>query len=638
MTFLPLVTIWLWISALATLAGWTLSAIGLLNPLGYLTFIALVMVVLFLFRKALFYHCKQPLFARFNVKKLSWRFRHALLLGFLVLAVLAFLGGALYAPANYTGLNYRTPRVLQWLAHDHWFWIHTPNYRMNNRACGFEWLTAPLLLFTRSDRLLFLLNFFPFLLLPGLIFSVFSRMGVRPRVAWCWMWLLPTGYTFLLQAGSMANDTFPTIYALAAIDFACRARISKKPSDLWLSVLSAALLTGAKASNLPLLLPWILVFVPSLPLLLERLLGSVAIMLIAACVSFLPTAILNILNCGDWSGLTLERAGMDLKNPLVGLWGNPLLLALNNVVPPAFPLASWWNRSALSLTPSFLARPLEANFENGFHQLPELQTEDWAGLGFGLSLLIGVSLLWSLFRLKKLYFCGGYPAVVLVAPWLALLVFCLKSGMVTGARLIAPYYPLLLPLLLQGRCQTLLVRKPWWRCFAFCTMLTALPLIVLTPGRPLWPVKQVLATRQGPDKSSAAVPAVSGSAITRGFITRAEKVYRVYFDRPDPLANVRASMPSDVAVIGFMADGDDLDISFWRPFGKKRVEHVLLSDSADLLKHLDYVVVGGANLENNHVSLDEWLRRAGAKAIATNTATLKLNEGPQRWYTVKINQ
>ena len=61
----------------------------------------------------------------------------------------------MYAPTNYTGLNYRLPRVLQWLAHGQWWWIHTPNYRMNDRACGIEWLTAPLLLFTKSDRACF---------------------------------------------------------------------------------------------------------------------------------------------------------------------------------------------------------------------------------------------------------------------------------------------------------------------------------------------------------------------------------------------------------------------------------------------------------------------------------------------------
>src|SRR5438309_1055628 len=183
---------------------------------------------------------------------------------FAVLAVLVFVGGALYPPSNHTALTYRTPRVLQWLTHGHWFWIHTANYRMNDRACGIEWLSAPLLLFTKSDRALFLINFLPFLLLPGLVFSLFRRLGVRPKVAWQWMWLLPTGYTFLLQAGSTGNDTFPTIYALASLDFGCRAWASKRVSDLCHSLLAAALLTGAKASNLPLLLPFVILLVPLL--------------------------------------------------------------------------------------------------------------------------------------------------------------------------------------------------------------------------------------------------------------------------------------------------------------------------------------------------------------------------------------
>ena len=112
------------------------------------------------------------------------RFRRPLPLCFGALAVLIFLGGAIHAPGNYTGLAYRAGRVLQWLSHGHWFWIDTEDYRMNDRACGIEWLSAPILLFTNSTRGLFLINFLPFLLLPGLIFSIFTRLGVRARVAW----------------------------------------------------------------------------------------------------------------------------------------------------------------------------------------------------------------------------------------------------------------------------------------------------------------------------------------------------------------------------------------------------------------------------------------------------------------------
>src|ERR1051325_3316437 len=108
------------------------------------------------------------------------------------------------------------------------------------------------------------------------------------------MWIVPSRYSFLLQAGSAGNDTFPTVYALAAVDFGCRAWKSRSLNDLWLSGLAAALLVGAKASNLPLLLPWGLLILPLLPLLKNRPLATAAVMLVAALVSFLPTAVLNI--------------------------------------------------------------------------------------------------------------------------------------------------------------------------------------------------------------------------------------------------------------------------------------------------------------------------------------------------------
>ena len=132
---------------------------------------------------------------------------------------------------------------------------------------------------------------FLFLLLPGLVFSVLVRLGVRRWVAWHWMWLAPTGYCFLLQAGSIANDSFGAPFALAAVDFALRARISRRPLDFFFFPPGRCpLLTGAKASNLPLLLPWAI----ALPAFVENFspttpLAAVAVCLIAVFSSFLPT-------------------------------------------------------------------------------------------------------------------------------------------------------------------------------------------------------------------------------------------------------------------------------------------------------------------------------------------------------------
>ena len=249
MDFYRPVKFWIWLTTLTSLAGWILSAMGQLNRAGYLLFFAVALAVFFFTKK---FSVETKSAVRNLWRKFLRRFRRPLPGAFAVLTLLILLGGILYPPTNHTAFTYRLPRVLNWLAHNGWFWIHTPDWRLNDRACGIEWLAAPLVLFTHSDRGLFLLNFIPFVLLPGLFFSICTQLGVRARAAWHWMWLLPAGYSFLLQAGSAGNDIFPTVYALAAVAFGLRAWKSRQLSDLWYSILAAALLTGAKATNLPL--------------------------------------------------------------------------------------------------------------------------------------------------------------------------------------------------------------------------------------------------------------------------------------------------------------------------------------------------------------------------------------------------
>jgi len=558
------------------------------------------------------------------------RFRRPLPLAFAVLAFLVFLGGALYPPSNYTGLNYRIARVMQWLAHGQWCWIHTPNFRMNDRACGIEWLTAPVMLFTRSDRALFLINFIPFLLLPGLIFSVFTRLGVPARVAWQWMWLLPTGYNFLLQAASVANDTFPAVYALAAVDFGCRAWASRRPADLWHSILAASLMTGAKASNLPLLLPWVILIFLRLPVLRRHLAMTAFVLLLAATVSFLPTAILNVRYCGDWSGAKLEPPCLVMKNPGIGLAGNGFQLLLANFVPPVFPPAGWWNQHAQLIMPRFLINAADKYFDTGFFTIGELPTEDWSGVGFGISVLLAVSLVAS-FRLRGTGSSIPVQPVppnlrhwVRIASWLSLAVYCVRAGMVTAARLIAPYYPLLLPLALAGAGQSQLIRRCWWRLMTGGVLGLAFVVLILSPDRPLWPAKTILS------KAMARYP-------DQHLIARAVKVYTIYSERSDSLAGVHSLLPPEIPVVGFIGTEDDCDISLWRPYGSRRVEHFFLADPPEeIRKRVRYVVVGGYNLVEHHTTLDAWLRQSGAELVASTNATLKVSEGLQPWYVVRF--
>ena len=53
LSFVPLVRLWLWVSAFASVAGWTLSACGQLNRTGYGIAFAALVVFLWLGRKDL---------------------------------------------------------------------------------------------------------------------------------------------------------------------------------------------------------------------------------------------------------------------------------------------------------------------------------------------------------------------------------------------------------------------------------------------------------------------------------------------------------------------------------------------------------------------------------------------------------
>jgi hypothetical protein len=350
--------------------------------------------------------------------------------------------------------------------------------------------------------------------------------------------------------------------------------------------------------------------------------------LLAATVSFLPTAALNIRYCGDWSGLNIEHTGMDMRNPIVGLWGNALLLS-KNFVPPFFPQAAWWNQSAHSILPQAIVSRMDASFEGGYLELGELPIEDVAGIGFGISWLLLISVLaaWRVrFAPASNYALPHWLRwLALVAPWGSLLAYGMKSGIVDAGRLIAAYYPLLLPLLLVGGGQAVIVRRRWWRAMAWCVVLLAVPVLVLTPGRPLWPAQTIL---------SKLVAWKPGQRLFK----RALMVYSVYDVRSDPVASVRALLPERLALVGYMGTPDDIDISLWRSFGERRVEHILLSDSPEQIRkrHIQYAVVDEMNLRDNHTTLSAWQQRTGAELVATTIATQTVAQGPRPWYIVRF--
>jgi hypothetical protein len=618
-----LVLLWVWFCAYLNCAGWTLSALHQLNARGYAVVLLLWLVAVFVWKQK----TSAQIFVNAGCQKIRRRFRKPFPLAFLILAAMAFLGGALYAPSNYDALAYRVPRILHWLAADQWQWIHTIFPRVNNRSCGIEWVSAPFVALFKTDRFLFLINAASFLFLPGLVFSVFTRLGVRRRVAWHWMWLAPTGYGFLLQAGSIGNDLFGAVFALAAVDFALRAKISKSPRDFFASVLAAALMTGAKTSSLPLLLPCAVALLPSLKLILRWPLQTAAVCVIAIFASALPTMVLNQKFSGDWSGAGLGDA--NVKNAVVLRSGaNAVLLTLENLVPPVFPAASQWNRAADENLPPKLAAPLAQLIESPgdkFH-LEEMQIEENAGLGFGVSALLLASVAAAGFARREKISIGS-SAWQKCVRWSSVisLVSVLTQSNVTGiARILTPYYLLLLPVLLAGAGQEKLVKKYWWRAAAFVVFIMAAGLLVISPERPLFPVQTIFGKIQ--------------TANSRP-LTRMNEVYSVYRNRNDAFAPARDALPPDLKILGLITF-DDPETSLWRPFGSRRIEYVCPEDTAADLKArgVEYILVkpDAFGIWFSGTPAD-WFKKMNAQVVQKIPLNLRASVGPLDWQLVRLN-
>jgi len=618
------VTLWIWFCAYLNCVGWILSCLHELNARGYAIALALGLALVVIWHRK----TSAPVQPRTSWPKLRRRFRRGFPLSFLVLALLAFLGGALHAPANYDALAYRTPRVLHWLAAGHWHWIHTEFQRLNTRTAGFEWLTAPLFLFTGTDRLVFLLNVISFLLLPGRIFALLTRLGVRPRTAWYWMWLFPSGYGYALQAGSVVNDMFGALLTLAALEFALRASREKEAAYLWTSLLAAALMTAAKAFNLLLLLPWLLAALPALKLLLRRPAVSFAVIVFAATASLLPTAVLNWQQCRDWTGLAAEQPTIGGSGKPYRFLANAITLPLDNLVPPVFPLTSQWDHLMERIIPSTLATKLRANMETSlasFH-LSEMQMEESAGLGLGLTLLLLVLLARSI-RSGEIWPRPFFtPATwITLGAWCSLVVFMLQVGSAGPARYLLPFYPLLVAPILASKPAEDIFRSRLWRGGAWAIFASTAMLLVISPPRPLWPATTVL-------------QALGAEHSSHRLVQRAEVVYSVYGMRANGFIPVIAALPPDANPLGFLGF-DEPETGLWRPFGSRRIIHFTHEDTPAELQSLGfkYALVSESTLANwCRTGPADWLARTHVEVVQRFKLKLLAGQEPHGWLLIRL--
>jgi hypothetical protein len=611
--------------ALCNFIGWVLSAVHALNKTGYALSILAAGAMTFWWMRASGISIRPP-----NTRKWRRRFRRPFAMGFLTLVALAAIGGAIYQPGNYDGLAYRTPRVLHWLAENQWHWIHTDFGRLNSRGAGFEWATAPLLLFAGTDHLVFLINLACFALMPGRCYAVFTRLGARRKTAYAWMWLFAAALGFVMQGGSSGSDLFGAFCAACAIEFALRARQSGRSEALWISGMAAGLATASKGFNLLLLLPWFVAAAPAFKLLLRKPIVSLVFVIVGLSASFLPTAILNAKHCGDWTGLAVEPVQFDVGSPVSKIIGNTIIAIEYNFVPPVFPFAKATEAAIRKVIPANFINHLEASFEYGWSMfwLPELQMEEWAGLGMGLSLLLLSVAVW---RMKHRNGAGrrmtGHQRLVVASVFLALLVFMAKSGLYGFARYMMPFYLLIAAPLLASNAADMLARNRIWRRCAALSFVIAAFTLAATPMRPLWPALAVLRAA-GADRSEK--PALQ----------RLWAVFHIYRLRADGFAPLREKLPAnaEATTLGFVT-GDDPEASLWRPFGARRVLHITAADSRESIRGrgIRYAAVNpNIVVDQFKMPVEEWLQRNRAEVVARIPLHLLIRKGPVDWLVVRF--
>jgi hypothetical protein len=618
---------WILLSALLVGAGWILSAFHELNRIGYGIAFALAAAALFFCRGKIQWPSRES-FARAS-HKFSRRFKRPAPLIFFALALMSLAGGALYVSTDGDSMAYRIPRVLHWLNQGQWHWIRTLDFRMNIAGCGFEWLSAPLILFTRTDRLLFLINWISFLMLPGLIFSVFTRLQVRPRVAWWWMWFLSSGWCYAMQAGSLHNDSFAVVYALAAVDLALRAKEKNSVGDFGLSMLAAALLTGVKQTDIPLALLWLVAAWPAARLLRLRPAASLAVVAASLLVSALPLIFSNLKHCGTWTGIP-DAANAQLHSPFWAVAGNIFCIAVQNLLPPFFPWADGWNAAMQH----FLQTPFGGHFTSfeSFGHLGRGVSEGNAGIGLGICVLIFVSLCaqrrsvssgeMTQFRKLNLVF-----RLLHVTPWLLLLLFMAKVGTFNNARQLAPYYVFFFPLLLANPHHEILARRRRWQQLGLLVMLITAMLLAMLRSRPMFPAKTLIAGLQTNYPQSKMLSKMSNSY---AFISSFEKLRGIF----------KSSLPPDESVIGYATVAGNAEIGLSLPPGRLKIERLLPDDTPEQLRlaGIHYVAVDDSALESQNETLEQWMTRYDGELVDQVAFLLNPNEPQTHLYLVRLRQ
>jgi hypothetical protein len=318
---------------------------------------------------------------------------------------------------------------------------------------------------------------------------------------------------------------------------------------------------------------------------------------------------------------------MKLTNPVIGVLGNALQMANDNLAPPIQPRPVNWK----PLLPSTLQPALDRDFPRLTLRSGELQIEEEAGVGLGIVLFAGLFLVRGIqarFTDPSLIITRRNQALWIVAAGaIALLAYMAKMGSEATSRLVAAYYPLLIAgALVLASLDGRIMHRRLFKWFGIVVMLSALPLIILSPARPLFPVQAI-------------AELMTKSHVPPEILARYNNVYSVYANRADAFRDLIAPIPPGERAIGLLQGGDDTDAPLWRPFGSRKVIEIMPEDSAEKIKAqgIRFIVVSQDALTMHfHATVALLTAKWSASVAVKKSIVLKAHVGPETWYLLSL--
>jgi|GEM_PF-5241301 len=443
-----LAVIWTIWCAWCQVSGWVLSLLGQLGRGGYVTaFILFLALVLYLHRNWKIrlrlgrVQSGEPFRWR---RRLTWKRIPQLL--FWSICALSLLGAIFNTPWGYDSYSYRVARIVRWLQEGQYHWTGAADQRIDVCSLASDWQLLSILAITGSDRLLFLVNFVPYIIFPGMFYMAARGLHIRRQWALLGMWLVPLGYCFSLTSGGIQNDGVAGIHVIAAIAFlkSRSTRILPRLASLYLCLISIALISGLKLSNLPiafLLLVWCLWSSRAeLNLMLRRPLATLFIAAVCLSCSTLPTAIQNFRHEGNLSGDPQNRFRCEGKNLIAAPLANLAFLVPDMLAPNPFAGKMNVYLNKLKDNSEVFKWVAERHFMLKRLSFQSIAHEMISGPGFPV--LVGLPLLFLTARLSKLRkFRIDDGLLLLIVSVVAYSVYLVKMGSDATVRISACYYP-----------------------------------------------------------------------------------------------------------------------------------------------------------------------------------------------------